>query len=105
MKNIFKENKKLKEENNMLRIKSDVDLKELEKFGFKRYYDEDFHRYSEYELEIDDIVVTISFERILYIWGEDYKCIGNHQLCIDKGLTPLYDLITAGLVEKIEERN
>lgn len=84
----------------MLKIKDDVDLKELRKFGFSRYYDEDLQDFTEYTKEIDDIEVTIDINRIIYIWGEDVKCIGNHQLCIDEGLTPIYDLIQAGLVEK-----
>lgn len=87
----------------MLKIKDDVDLKELEKFGFTRYYDEDLQIFTEYEKEIDDIEVTIDINRIIYIWGEDDKCIGNGQLCIDEGLTPIYDLIKADLVEKVKE--
>ena len=86
----------------MLKIKDDVKLDEVTKFGFSRYYDEDLQMYTEYKKEIDDIEVTIDVNRIIYIWGEDDKCIGNHQLCIDKGLTPIYDLISAGLVEKVE---
>ena len=87
----------------MLKIKNNVDLKELEKFGFTRYYDKDLQTFTEYEIDIDDIEVTIDINRIIYIYGEDDKCIGNHQLCIDKGLTPIYDLIQAGLVEKVSD--
>lgn len=81
-----------------LKLKDNVDLKELEKFGFIKY------------LNIDD--------------GEQYYCIcnlfiGKSRIILqDDGINPcksidyelsereveiLYDLIQAGLVEKVEE--
>ena len=90
----------------MLKIKGDVELQELEKFGFKReIVSEELGIISEMLLKIDDIEVTIEEgSRILYIFGYEEKCISNNQLCIDEGLTPIYDLIQAGLVEKVDEK-
>lgn len=88
----------------MLKIKDNVDLKELEKFGFKREFDEDILEYTEYKNIIDDIEITVDFNRIIYIWGEDSNCISCNQLCIDEGLNSLFDLIKADFVEKVEEK-
>lgn len=73
----------------MLKIKDDVDLKELEKLGFK--YNKN-------------------------IWGSDYYSnrfmfvyIDDRQICLkvldieNKAQEMLYDFIQAGLVEKVEE--
>ena len=82
----------------MLKIKDDVDLRELEKFGFIEYRN------------IDD--------------GENYWCIADlftgkdRRILQDDGINPcksidyklsekeaeiIYDLTKAGLVEKVEE--
>ena len=69
----------------MLKIKDDVDLKELEKFGFKK--DEE----SQYMIEdLDVFVGTEEDERELVLdFGFN-----------NKNIYLLYDLIQAGLVEK-----
>ncbi len=82
----------------MLKIKSNVDLKELEKFGF-----------------------VLSRDKTVYEYGNEYECITifffpNQKVktlyCdmtedsvkdTDSHLEVLYDLIQAGLVEKVEE--
>ena len=90
----------------MLKIKDNVDLKELEKFGFK-YVKQIPEIYSYYTLQVTDI----NFDsRILegisinvnsntrYIWIEDAKChssFGSFDI--------IFDLIQAGLVEKVEK--
>ena len=71
----------------MLKIKEEVDLKELEKFGFKK--DEE----QQYMIEDLDIFV-----------GTDEN---EKELVLDFGfnnenINILYDLIQAGLVEKVE---
>jgi hypothetical protein len=81
----------------MLRIKKEVDLKELEKFGFRKsdrvfkyIYDYTIRTILDYQIRIyEDRHIEISQEA-MYDW--DY----NLQ---DK----LYDLIQANLVEKVEE--
>lgn len=83
----------------MLKIKNNVDLKELEKFGFE--YDEDNNNYfyygftrancnSEIRMYInkDDRIISTGFD--MYVHEEKIH---------DK----IYDLIQAGLVEKVEE--
>lgn len=72
----------------MLKIKDNVDLKELEKFGFKKDIEE------QYMIENWDIFVgTEKNERELVL---DFG-FNNENISV------LYDLIQAGLVEKIEE--
>ena len=70
----------------MLKIKDNVDLKKLEKFGFKKKY-----YYNAYVLESEDCKQDIVF---------DYE---TRKLCFcNWGYDILYDLIQAGLVEKVE---
>ena len=78
----------------MLKIKDTFDLKKLEKFGF-------VYRGSEYALySLGGYPcgggIFLTNERILDFddewWGDDFDIIDN-----------LYDLIQAGLVEKVKE--
>ena len=71
----------------MLKIKDNVDLKELEKYGFKKKY-----YYNAYVLECEtkkqDIVFDLKTRKLLFVnWGYD----------------ALYDLIKDGLVEKVSK--
>lgn len=74
----------------MLKIKDNVDLKQLEKFGFKINYDD------WYEYRLNDYsniyVKPISRELLLRAYSISYFA--------DNDLTKLYDLIKADLVEK-----
>lgn len=77
----------------MLKIKDNVDLKELEKFGFRYFEDEGIRRYewkerSKYGDLIFITIYVLPNRTISRNSNADYK---------------LYDLIQAGLVEKIEE--
>ncbi|MBQ3413975.1 MAG: hypothetical protein IJH39_01210 [Clostridia bacterium] len=82
----------------MLKIKDGVDLKELEKFGFTKepmiYVkliekgNEGFLKFQKY-IYIDEKSKTISIQEGMFN--------------VDKELETIYDLITAGLVEKVEE--
>ena len=71
----------------MLKIKDDVDLKELEKFGFKKKY-----YYNATVLESEDNKQDILF---------DLKT--KKMLFCNFGYDILYDLIKADLVEKVED--
>ena len=100
----------------MLKIKDNVDLKELEKFGFKHYYtiwksDENVPDDNEwgYNIEFTDIDKKVAVP-ILNINEKDRQIreyISNdyESYCIVKEsrLNVLYDLIQAGLVEKVVE--
>lgn len=96
----------------MLKIKNNVDLKELEKFGFKPKYDENTGNICAYEKKIlkneyEGLLVTLQetksririfrrYTKKITIWViQKY----NDYFDIDT----LYDLIQAGLVEKVEE--
>lgn len=79
----------------MLRIKKEIDLKELEKFGFEKYKLYGFDVYS-YEISEKYSKIIITNERIIAFYAyEEY--------CIEEDLNILYDLIQAGYVEKVEE--
>lgn len=77
----------------MLKIKDNVDLKELEKYGFGRKY------------IIDSWAYTIDYQERFYtesltIWEVDRSIQISHAI---KLLPILYDLIKADLVEKVED--
>ena len=88
----------------MLKIKDNVDLKELEKYGFKQ--DEYGDYYKDLEIKeyfanrVEHLAIMIDgynkrhLRRIGYIVDEKY--------CFDIELDILYDLIKANLVEKVE---
>lgn len=71
----------------MLRIKKDVDLKEL---GFTKE-DDDF-------IYQDDVGLCVQDDRIIFFGN-----ISGFHIDQDNHLDRLYDLIQANLVEKVEE--
>ena len=96
----------------MLRIRDNVDLEELEKFGFyyRKHYDnwiklhneKDYEDYVDNYIQIDNDRVLKPYARILD--GHDTDYIDARQVTIkDKFLDTLYDLIQAGLVVKYNE--
>ena len=77
----------------MLKIKDNVDLKELEKYGFEHFN------------EIDCYVRKKFFDRIITIvsvWKDDNSITSNLNTEDTKNLL-IGDLIKDGLVEKVEE--
>jgi hypothetical protein len=71
----------------MLRIKKEINLKELEKFGFK--YKEETNECSEvYEKNTKEGATEV------FVWNREIFC---------QDLDVLWDLIQANLVEKVEE--
>lgn len=94
----------------MLKIKDDVDLKELEKFGFvyRKHYDNymKLHSEKDYEDYVDNYI-QIGNDRILQPYtrildGHDEKYCDKRQTIIkNEFLDTIYDLIQAGLVEKV----
>ena len=111
----------------MLKITDDVDLKELEKFGFRPKYDEDNGELKEYffvnrkETSVSEFLgLNIKKEiktkklKLRYTYKRDkfgvpkvrenkVWIIDNYRYCCTD-LDKLYDLITAGLVEKLEDK-
>lgn len=110
----------------MLKIKDDVDLKELEKFGFKPKYSEDTGELNEYfyvntketscsyflgiNIKKEKITkkarIRFTFKRDKYglpkVKEKKVWVIDNYKYTYTD-YNILYDLIQAGLVEKIEE--
>lgn len=74
----------------MLKIREDVDLKELEKYGFDLEQTKD-----EFDLICgfdSNLLFYKDSRNILIPWNEQEKCLDT-----------LYDLIKADLVEKVEK--
>ena len=83
----------------MLKIKNNVDLKELEKFGF--VYISKIDKYEKYFEEDEKINIkgkTHSDSGEIFICGDSYFGVANNGT-----LNILFDLIQAGLVEKVGE--
>lgn len=105
----------------MLKVKDNVNLKELEKFGFEYYFEKNENNslekyfnghkfYTEQGYRFDDGINTIDVmeerkngnwifsnkERELFIYESDYE-MGISKNIIDI----IFDLIQAGLVEKV----
>jgi hypothetical protein len=77
----------------MLKIKDNVDLKELEKYGFKKYIN------FRYYLECEEVTVEVNIEsRELYLFSTGAEEIQSMSIP-----HAVYDLIKDGLVEKVEE--
>ena len=96
----------------MLKIKDDVDLKELEKFGFKPKYNENTGEICAYQKKCEKdvggllitITETISLIRIFRAFrmkNVEWR-INQYNNYFD--IDTLYDLIQAGLVEKVEDK-
>lgn len=83
----------------MLKIRDDVDLKELEKYGFFYDYDKDT-KIGEWKKKEKFCEITIDFNRTIYIYSDDERVMTLNQLCLDEEITVLYDLIKANLVVK-----
>lgn len=94
-----------------LRIKDSIDLKELEKFGFKAKYDEDSGKVCAYqkkcEKDVGGLLITItettSLIRIYRAFiGKNIEWrINKYNDYFD--IDTLYDLIQAGLVVKCDK--
>lgn len=80
----------------MLKIKDNVDLKELEKYGFKEYK-EDYTRL--YKNDIETIVYKDT--RVIEDIDTDYKFLEMLNLGESRRVQ---DLIKADLVEKVEDK-
>lgn len=88
----------------MLKIKDEVDLKELEKFGFEKLED-DYrgHKYS-WKRELGDdcyyeLYVNRENHLNIYIQLNNYEYVR----IVGKLQSKIYDLIQAGIVEKVDK--
>ena len=80
----------------MLKIKDNIDLKELEKYGFEKGY-----RFQ--PLNPTPIVAVVDSERILSIQFDTSAWFDvNYWYLYDKNQDKVYDLIKADLVEKVD---
>lgn len=75
----------------MLKIRDDVDLKELEKFGFEKI--NDIYRYSLKEAK------NYVYESVIYLYDYE-RIIRIDKLTNKDDLNILYDLIKADLIVK-----
>lgn len=99
----------------MLKIKDNVDLKDLEKFGFKPKYDEDTGKLVEmYRITGDKRGTTITWKENFsneYAYRDFWHIVKSTRLICNHGYKlnlksddydVLYDLIKADLVEKVD---
>lgn len=77
----------------MLKIKDNVDLKELEKFGFVYFTDKRSFRYGCLDLQKGYVEIFINNAKVI--------TMSSDKSILD--LDIIYDLIQAELVEKVEE--
>ncbi len=82
----------------MLKIKQEVDLKELEKFGFKNVSYKNYVYTPKVDIDLNEIRVDSDTKKI-YITDSDSD-VGH---IVDENLDKLFELIQAGLVEKVSE--
>lgn len=82
----------------MLKIKDNVDLKELEKFGFKLKYNENNGKPFSYEKEF--IGWNRRSDITIYIEDREINCYIEEEMGI---IETLYDLIKADMVVKIDD--
>lgn len=92
----------------MLKIKDDVDLKELEKYGFKiipeGIYAKSIKRIHNYESDFTEYFITVEKDRILKEWEVwSYLSVPYYQKEHHLFKFRIKDLIQAGLVEKVVE--
>ena len=94
----------------MLKIKDNVTIKQLKKFGFKKnvggLYEMDIKndKLNEYEtsLLIEPLYRNKKKEIVIYVDNKELLKSGDEiDLCIE--LDTLYDLIKADMIEKVEE--
>ena len=78
----------------MLKIKDNVDLKELEKYGFNNKYYVDEYVYSK------ELIIGTHYKEEIVVWVKDREIQVANSIRI---LNTLYDLIKDGIVEKVEE--
>lgn len=87
----------------MLKIKDNVDLKELEKFGFDTSASPDVQGINKIDFSnnwIDDHFGMIVGNGLV-IWDSSREIIEWDEFNSEHRLDTLYDLIQAGLVEKV----
>lgn len=87
----------------MLKIKDNVDLKVLEKFGFRKEKHGDYCKSLVVKSQFASRTTTVSImaDNTTHIGRIGY--VVNGPYCIDIELELLFDLIQAGLVEKVRE--
>ena len=85
----------------MLKIKDNVDLKELEKYGFK-YYEKVYVK----EIERAEPIFGLGESKKIYVDDDSRNIsIGIGLYDTDIELDTIYDLINDGLVEKEDDKN
>ena len=77
----------------MLKIRDEIDLKELEKFGFKKYEYGEYSSYTRTKKENAEIII----EKDRYVSINPY---GENDIIKNSLLDIIYDLIKADMIEK-----
>ena len=101
----------------MLKIKDNVDLKELEKYGFKPKYDEDTGELIEYYIDYAEKIGKRYYNSIIKFYiVKKTKLFSTKRWCIseywdffreeygEEMMNLIFDLIKADLVEKVGDK-
>lgn len=81
----------------MLKIKDNVDLKELEKYGF---IEDPYSNDCLFKIDHSEYLVLKDRQYIKLYIDDEYYCCYTGENTFDK----IYDLIKADLVEKVEDK-
>ena len=81
----------------MLKVKDNVDLKELEKYGYRQDVDMSFSYHKNLYLSGVEIFIDSGTRQIHELYHPEYKCEFENLKYID-------DLIKDGLVEKVSDK-
>lgn len=82
----------------MLRIKDNVDLTILEKYGFKNVSYKNYVYRPKVDIDLNEIWVDGDTKKIHII-----DCDSDVGHIVDENLDKLFELVQAGLVEKVSE--
>ena len=97
----------------MLKIKDNVNLKELEKYGFKNVFNTSLRNKSynyrpDFDINLNELRITAYVNNEIFVDGDTKKIYivdyaHNVECIADENLDKLFDLIQAGLVKKVSE--
>lgn len=82
----------------MLKIKDNVDLKKLEKYGFRNVSYKNYVYKPKVDIDLNEIWVDGDTKKIDIV-----DCDHDVGHIVNENLDKLFELIQAGLVEKVEE--
>lgn len=92
----------------MLKIKDNINLKELEKYGFKNVTYKNYNYRPDFDINLNELRITAYVNNEIFVDGDTKKIYivdyaHNVECIADENLDKLFELIQVGLVEKVSE--